>query len=98
MGPEDSLLGAGACAAFHNTLGFDGHTLLPAAQPPTLEDHVLSSVCDCLFSIFAALSSRNMRTCVDTASALRMCTESECSTRPNLRADPGPSRGKFQTR
>jgi len=37
----------------HNILRFQGEMLLPPCPTPKLEDHRLSSVCDCLFNIFA---------------------------------------------
>jgi hypothetical protein len=39
---------------FRNKLIFYGEELLAPRSTPKLEDHPLSAVCDCLFSIFAA--------------------------------------------
>ena len=54
----------------HNMICFYGEELLAPRPAPNLEDHPLSSVCDCLFNIFAATlhiggrsSIHNLRTC-----------------------------------
>jgi hypothetical protein len=39
---------------FHNVICFYGEELLAPRPTSRLEDHPLSAVCDCLFSIFAA--------------------------------------------
>ena len=56
------------CAVLLNVLSFYGEELLALRPIPELEDHPLSVVCDCLFSIFAATlhignssSIRNLR-------------------------------------
>jgi hypothetical protein len=42
------------CVTFRNKLVFYGEQLLAPRQSPKLESHYLSTVCDCLFNIFAA--------------------------------------------
>ena len=42
------------CAVMRNVLSFYGKQLLAPRPAPKLEDHPLSVVCNCLFSIFAA--------------------------------------------
>jgi hypothetical protein len=42
------------CVTFHNMLDFWGEVISPHSSP-MLEDNHLSSVCSCLFTIFAAI-------------------------------------------
>jgi hypothetical protein len=40
---------------FRNKISFYGESSLAPRQTPTLEDHPLPAVCDCLFSIHSAI-------------------------------------------
>jgi hypothetical protein len=54
FGPPPSPMRATCFEIFRNKLIFYGEELLSPRQIPNLEDHPLSAVCGCLFSIFAA--------------------------------------------